>query len=150
MVDCARLADVFKDLVSAKEENKMAAAQQMSFLAEVDEKEVRDIVIKQLRNYRALKVQMENKKEREQAGIVNLFPTLRKIDKENELIVRQIDRSLEHSLDSFERKIIEMKYLNSVETNDLNIYLELGLKKEKFYDKKRAAIFNLATALGIV
>jgi len=34
--------------------------------------------------------------------------------------------------------------------NDLNIYLELGLKKDMYYMKKRSAILNLATALGMI
>ena len=36
--------------------------EQLSFLDDVDEKAVRKIVIKELKNYRALKVQLENKK----------------------------------------------------------------------------------------
>ncbi|MEZ2661711.1 ArpU family transcriptional regulator, partial [Aneurinibacillus aneurinilyticus] len=30
------------------------------------------------------------------------------------------------------------------------IYTELGLKKGKYYEKKRLAIFRIATALGII
>lgn len=36
---------------------------QLSFLKEVDRKLVRKLVIKELKDYRALKVQLENKKE---------------------------------------------------------------------------------------
>ncbi|MED4338642.1 ArpU family transcriptional regulator, partial [Bacillus licheniformis] len=50
--------------------------EQLSFLDDVDEKAVRKIVIKELKNYRALKVQLENKKECSSAGI-NIFPSLR-------------------------------------------------------------------------
>lgn len=125
-------------------------AKQLSFLTEVNEKDVQDIVIEELKNYRALKVQMENKREREMAGIVDLFPSLRQADKVNELKVKQIDRALESSLDTTERTIIEQKYLDSKELTDMHIYTELGLKKGKYYEKKRLAIFRIATALGIV
>ncbi|ERI09146.1 phage transcriptional regulator, ArpU family [Aneurinibacillus aneurinilyticus ATCC 12856] len=104
-------------------------AKQLSFLEEVNEKDVQDIVIEELKNYRALKVQMENKREREMAGIVDLFPSLRQADKENELKVRQIDRALENSLDVTERIIVEQKYIDSKELTDMYIYTELGLKK---------------------
>ncbi|MEZ2732750.1 ArpU family phage packaging/lysis transcriptional regulator [Aneurinibacillus aneurinilyticus] len=125
-------------------------AKQLSFLEEVNEKNVQDIVIEELKNYRALKVQMENKREREMAGIVDLFPSLRQADKENELKVRQIDRALENSLDATERIIVEQKYIDSKELTDMYIYTELGLKKGKYYEKKRLAIFRIATALGII
>lgn len=125
-------------------------AKQLSFLEEVNEKDVQDIVIEELKNYRALKVQMENKREREMAGIVDLFPSLRQADKENELKVRQIDRALENSLDATERIIVEQKYIDSKELTDMYIYTELGLKKGKYYEKKRLAIFRIATALGII
>jgi ArpU family phage transcriptional regulator len=125
-------------------------AKQLAFLMEVNEKEVQDIVVEELKNYRALKVQMENKKEREEAGIIDLFPSLRQADKINELKVKQIDRALQHSLDATERTIIEQKYLDSKEKTDLHIYTDLGMKKGKYYEKKRAAIFRIATALGIV
>lgn len=123
---------------------------QLSFLADIDEKAVQNLLIIELKDYRALKVQIENKREQNEAGVINLFPSLRKQDKLNELKVRQIDRALENSLDFIERRIIEMKYFTSQDTKDINIYLELGLKKGKYYEKKRAAIYSLATALGII
>ena len=43
-----------------------------------------------------------------------------------------------------------MKYLNSTEMNDLNIFMELGITKGKYYQKKRMALFRLATAVGII
>jgi ArpU family phage transcriptional regulator len=101
-------------------------------------------------DYRALKVQLENRQEQEQASVVDLFPEIRSPNQENELKVNQIERALNQSLDAIEKKIIELKYLSSVETNDLNIYLELGLKKGKYYEKKRAAVYHVATALGII
>ena len=125
-------------------------AKQLKFFTDIDEKEVQNLIIGELRDYRALKVQIENKKEQEAAGIINLFPSVREQDRLNELKVKQIERALENSLDFIERKIIEMKYFTSQETKDINIYLELGLKKGKYYEKKRAAIYRLATALGII
>ncbi|MGC8229898.1 ArpU family phage packaging/lysis transcriptional regulator [Pseudobacillus badius] len=125
-------------------------AKQLKFFRDIDEKEVQNLIIRELRDYRALKVQIENKKEQEAAGIINLFPSVRQQDRLNELKVKQIERALANSLDCIERKIIEMKYFTSQETKDINIYLELGLKKGKYYEKKRAAIYRLATALGII
>lgn len=43
-------------------------AKQLSFLPPIDEKEVRDTIIKELKKYKALKVQLENRKEWEAAG----------------------------------------------------------------------------------
>lgn len=125
-------------------------AEQISFISSFDEKRVQELVIQELKSYRAMRVYIENKKEQEQEGVFNLFPSLRRSQKENEIKVRQIERALNHSLDATERKIIEEKYLNSVQVNDINIYLDLGLKKGKYYEKKRAAIHLIATALGII
>lgn len=129
----------------------MIANQITSYTQDLNEKEVVNLTINELKKYRALKVQIENRIEQNNAGVINLFPTVRKEDQmKNELKVRQIERALEHSLDYTERKIVDMKYLSSHEVNDINIYLELGLKKGKFYEKKRAAILTIATALGII
>lgn len=125
-------------------------AYQMSLLPEVNEKEVQKVVIDELRNYQSLKVQRENKKEQEQEGVTNLFPILRDQSRVNEIKIKQIDRAIHYSLDYIERKIVERKYLNPLGITDLEIYLELGIKKDKFYDKKRSAILNIATALGII
>ena len=53
------------------------SATQLTFLPPIDEKEVRNTIIKELKRYKALKVQLENRKEREEAGMNNLFPQLR-------------------------------------------------------------------------
>lgn len=42
-------------------------AKQLSFLPPIDEKDVRNTIIKELKRYKALKVQLENRKEREAA-----------------------------------------------------------------------------------
>lgn len=124
---------------------------QLSFFPDVDEKEVRSLVVKELKKYKALKIQLENKKEQEDNGIEgDLFPKLLNNDLQNKLKVIQIERVLNNSLDSIERKIIEMKYLSNERQNDLNIYLELGLQKKPYYEKKKTAIFMIASSLGII
>ena len=128
----------------------MMGAEQLTLLEPVDEKLVRQTVIRELKNYRALKVQLENKKEREEAGVVGLFPVLRKEDNLAEFKVKQIERALNNAIDFIERKIVELKYLSPHEINDLNIIIELGIKKGRYYEKKKAAILRLATALGII
>ncbi|MCY8307187.1 ArpU family transcriptional regulator [Bacillus vallismortis] len=128
----------------------MTAAEQLSFLPEVNEKEVRKLVIKELKTYRSLKVQAENRKEQKEKGVIGLFPQLRKNTEYNELKVKQMDRALKHCLDQDEYSIIEKKYLSPEKIKDLEIMIELGLKRDKFYQVKRQAIYNIATALGII
>lgn len=124
---------------------------QLAFFPDVDEKKIRSIVVKELKKYKALKVQQQNKQEQSAKGIEgHLFPKLLENDVENELKVIQIERALEYSLDSTERKIIEMKYLSLERQNDLNIYLDLGLQKKPYYEKKKTAIFMIASSLGII
>lgn len=124
--------------------------EQLNLLGELDEKEVRSIVIKELRLYRALKVQLENMEERNDQGINGLYPNLRKINKENQLKVKQMERALNQSLDVEERKIISMKYLSGERKKDIAVYMELGMKKDRYYKIKPLAIKYLATALGII
>lgn len=128
----------------------MMGVEQLTLLEPVDEKLVRQIVIRELKNYRALKVQLENKKEREEADVVGLFPVLKKKDNLAELKVKQIERALNYAIDFIERNIIELKYLSPYETNDLNIIIELGIQKGRYYEKKKVAILRLAPALGII
>ena len=126
------------------------SATQLTFLPPIDEKEVRNMIISELKRYKALKVQLENRKEREAAGMNNLFPQLRDQHSLNELKVCQMDRALKQSLDDEELKIIKAKYLSPQKIKDIEIYMEMGLKKDKYYQVKRRAIYNLATALGII
>ncbi|MCY8134608.1 ArpU family transcriptional regulator [Bacillus spizizenii] len=128
----------------------MTAAEQLSFLPEVNEKEVRKLVIKELKTYRSLKVQAENRKEQKEKRVIGLFPQLRKNTEYNELKVKQMDRALKHCLDQDEYSIIEKKYLSPQKIKDLEIMIELGIKRDKFYQVKRQAIYNIATALGII
>jgi len=126
------------------------SATQLTFLPPIDEKEVRNTIIRELKRYKALKVQLENRKEREAAGVNKLFPQLRDQHSLNELKVCQMDRALKQSLDDDELKIIKAKYLSPQKIKDIEIYMEMGLKKDKYYQVKRRAIYNLATALGII
>ncbi|MFS0666295.1 ArpU family phage packaging/lysis transcriptional regulator [Bacillus mojavensis] len=128
----------------------MIAIKQLSFLPDVNEKEVRNTVIKELKTYRSLKIQAENRKEQKERGVIGLFPQLRKSTEYNELKVKQMDRALKHCLDQDEYSIIEKKYLSPQKIKDLEIMIELGLKRDKFYQVKRQAISNIATALGII
>ncbi|SDC13700.1 hypothetical protein SAMN05421663_101476 [Terribacillus halophilus] len=63
--------------------------EQLTLLPEIDEKEVQQIVIKELKQYRALKIQIENRREQQKAGMVGVFPSLRLADRLNEIKVRQ-------------------------------------------------------------
>ncbi|QHQ75069.1 ArpU family phage packaging/lysis transcriptional regulator [Bacillus pumilus] len=125
-------------------------AEQLSLLPEIDEKHVRNALIKELKVYRALKVLEENRKEQEANGATGLFPSLRNQEVLNELKVRQIERALENSLDEIEQDIIRMKYLTPRVVKDLEVCEELGLKKDRYYKLKKQATFNLSTALGII
>jgi ArpU family phage transcriptional regulator len=124
--------------------------EQLAFFEDVDEKKVRKLVAKELKQYKALKVALENKKEREEKGVAPLFPSTNQLHSEKELKVLQIDRALEHALDDVERLIIQQKYLSNTRIKDITLYLDLGITKDQFYSLKKQAIFQIATALGIV
>ncbi|ASJ54426.1 ArpU family transcriptional regulator [Brevibacillus formosus] len=128
----------------------MSAQEQLSFLEPVDEKEVRKAVVKALKEYKAIRVAVQNKKERQEKGIDQLFPQLQKSESTNELKVRQIERALQYSLDEVERQIIEEKYLSTSRVKDINVYLDIGLTKDQYYTKKKDAIRQIATALGMI
>ncbi|WP_339201684.1 ArpU family phage packaging/lysis transcriptional regulator [Peribacillus sp. FSL P2-0133] len=124
---------------------------QLSFFPDVDEKKVRSLVAKELKLYKALKIRQQNKKELDENGITeHIFPKLLQNDAENEFKVIHIERTLNNSLDQIERQIIEMKYLSLERQNDLTIYLELGLQKNSYYEKKKQALFMIASSLGII
>ena len=118
----------------------------------IQQKEIQEAVIKDLKDYKALKVKLENIRERQEVGAIHLFPTLMNNDTIDMLKAKQIERALTQSLDLIERRIIEIRYLNTneKEITDLEIYLSLGLKKGKYYYKKKEAINRLAKALGII
>lgn len=69
-------------------------AKQLSFLPPIDEKEVRNTIIRELKKYKALKVQLEYWKEQEAARMSEPFPRLSDPHPYNELKVAQIDRAL--------------------------------------------------------
>ncbi len=124
--------------------------EQLSFIDEIDEKKVRKAVIKQLKRFKALRVAVQNKDEQLAEGVVNLFPKIVDKEKEKRFKVKQMERALEYALDEIEREIIEKKYLSPNRIKDINIYPELGLNKDQFYEYKRQAIFSIAEALNIV
>ncbi|MED2135049.1 ArpU family phage packaging/lysis transcriptional regulator [Brevibacillus porteri] len=128
----------------------MSAQEQLSFLEPVDEKEVRKAVVKALKEYKALRDAVQNKQERQEKGIDQLFPRLQKSESTNELKARQIERALQYSLDEIERQIIEEKYLSTSRVKDINVYLDMGLTKDQYYTKKKDAIKQIATALGMI
>ncbi|WP_342501542.1 ArpU family phage packaging/lysis transcriptional regulator [Bacillus sp. FSL W7-1085] len=125
-------------------------AEQLCLLPGIDEKQVRNALIKELKVYRALKVKEENLKEQKEHKVTGLFPALRNQEAINGLKLRQIERALKNSLDELEYNIIEKKYLTSRLVKDLEVYQELGLKKDRYYKLKKQATFNLSTALGII
>lgn len=129
---------------------KSMSVEQLCLLPRIDEKQVRNALIKELKVYRALKVKEENRKEQEANGATGLFPSLRNQEVLYALKVRQIERALENSLDEIEQDIIHMKYLSSRFVKDLEVCEELGLKKDRYYKLKKQATFNLSTALGII
>ncbi|MBK5459245.1 MULTISPECIES: ArpU family phage packaging/lysis transcriptional regulator [Peribacillus] len=123
----------------------------LSFFLDIDEKKVRSLVAKELKLYKALKIRQQNKRELDENGITNhIFPKLLDNDAENEFKVIHMERTLNNSLDQIEQQIIEMKYLGQERQNDIYIYMELGLQKTRYYEKKKQAIFMIAQTLGII
>ncbi len=66
--------------------------EQMSFFEDIDEREMRRLVVKELKNYKALRVQMQNRQERNAAGYAVLFPKM-KDDQIHEIKFKQIERA---------------------------------------------------------
>ncbi len=123
---------------------------QMSFFQTVDDKEIRRVVARQLKHYKAYKVAVENKTEQDKEGIEQLFPMLNDHENEKFLFVKQIDRAMENALDEIERDIIQRKYLGNHRVKDIDVYLDLGLTKDQYYIHKKYAINLIATALRII
>ncbi|HFK1548146.1 MULTISPECIES: ArpU family phage packaging/lysis transcriptional regulator [Bacillus] len=122
---------------------------QLSFFKHIEEKEIRPFVIEELRKYRVLRIRFQNQQERTELGAELLFPELKQVDK-HELKYRQLKRAFEEALDEDEQRILEMKYMSIKELNDDYIYTILGMKRGKFYRKRKSGIVNLATALGMI
>ncbi|WP_242481460.1 ArpU family transcriptional regulator, partial [Bacillus cereus] len=99
--------------------------------------------------YKVLRVRFQNHRERMEIGAALLFPEVRKIDI-HELKYRQLHRTFEHALDWDEQRILEMKYMSATELNDDYIYTVLGMKRGKFYRKRKSGILNFATALEMI
>ncbi|MGD2273199.1 ArpU family phage packaging/lysis transcriptional regulator [Bacillus wiedmannii] len=122
---------------------------QLSFFKHIEEKEIRPFVIEELRKYRVLRIRFQNQQERTELGAELLFPELKQVDK-HELKYRQLKRAFKEALDEDEQRILEMKYMSIKELNDDYIYTVLGMKRGKFYRKRKSGIVNLATALGMI
>ncbi|WP_282627656.1 ArpU family phage packaging/lysis transcriptional regulator [Bacillus subtilis] len=127
-------------------------AEQITLFSPIDMRKVAGEVIKELKNYRNLKIQQQNKQEQKDAAVIGLFPSLGNRDQQriNELKVKQIDRALENCLDELQLQIVQMKYLSPKQRTDTEIYMELGIKSDKFYILKKTAIVDIATALGMI
>lgn len=123
--------------------------EQLSFFKHIEEKEIRPFVIEELRKYRVLRIRFQNQQERTELGAKLLFPELKQVDK-YDLKYRQLKRAFEEALDEDEQRILEMKYMSIKELNDDYIYTVLGMKRGKFYRKRKSGIVNLATALGMI
>ncbi|PEN90114.1 ArpU family transcriptional regulator [Bacillus cereus] len=121
----------------------------LSFVTYVDEKEIRSFVIEELKKYKVLRVRFQNQQERMKVGAELLFPELRRLDV-YELKYRQLHRAFEQALDQDEQRILEMKYMSVTELNDDYIYTILGIKRGKFYRKRKSGILNFATALEMI
>ncbi|MDU1838658.1 ArpU family phage packaging/lysis transcriptional regulator [Niallia circulans] len=122
----------------------------MSLFSDVDDKEIRRVVARLLKQYKAYRVAFQNKLEQDAEGIDQLFPMLNDIEKEKFLFVKQIDRALENALNEIEREIIQRKYLDNHRVKDIDVYLDLGLTKDQYYIHKKYAINLIATALRII
>ncbi|WP_144611467.1 ArpU family phage packaging/lysis transcriptional regulator [Bacillus cereus] len=123
---------------------------QLSFFEDIDEKEMRRLVVKELKNYKALCVRMKNQEEQAQVGCVVLFPKMKGDDKNHEVRFKQIERTLHYALDEDQRQIIELKYLGNEKVKDSYVYNELMMRRDNFYENKKNAIRLIATALGII
>lgn len=123
---------------------------QLSFFEDIDEKEMRRLVVKELKNYKALCVRMKNQEEQAKAGCIVLFPKMKGDDKNHEIRFKQIERTLQNALDKDQRQIIELKYLGNEKVKDSYVYNELMMRRDNFYENKKVAIRLIATALGII
>lgn len=86
----------------------------------IDERKVRNIVVKELKEFKALRIAMENKKEIEDEGLEFLFPMLNNNEKEKIIKFKQINRAINEALDEIEREIIEKSILVQQELKTLN------------------------------
>ncbi|MDK8641319.1 ArpU family transcriptional regulator [Niallia taxi] len=112
---------------------------QMSLFSDVDDKEIRRVVARQLKQYKAYRVAFQNKLEQDAEGIDHLFPMLNDIEKQKFLFVKQIERALDDALNEIEREIIKRKYLGNHRVKDIDVYLDLGLTKDQYYIHKKYA-----------
>lgn len=102
-----------------------------------------------LKYYKALCVWIINKQELEDNGIDYLFPCL--IDKRAEelklLTYKAINKAISE-MDDTERLIIHKKFLSTSKITDKDIYLEIGVKKDKYYQIKKSAVNKIVEELN--
>ncbi|AFU17778.1 phage transcriptional regulator, ArpU family (plasmid) [Bacillus thuringiensis MC28] len=122
---------------------------QLSFFEDIDEKEMRSLVVKELKNYKALCVRMKNQEEQAQAGCIVLFPKI-KDDKNHVICFKQIERTLQNAFDKDQQQIIELKYLGNEKIKDSYVYNWLMMRRDNFYENKKSTIWLIVTALGII
>lgn len=72
--------------------------------------------------------------------------------------IRRADKQLKHrmikralsSLKADERRLVEIKYFNTRVVSDLEVYSEMRMKKDAYYDLKGQALRKVANALNII
>ncbi|HGH7177228.1 TPA: ArpU family phage packaging/lysis transcriptional regulator [Bacillus wiedmannii] len=109
---------------------------QLLFFEDINEKEMRRLVVKELKNYKALCVRMKNQEEQAQAEGIVLFPKMKGDDMNHEIRFKQIERTLQNALDKEQRQIIELKYLRNEKVKDSYVYNELMMRRDNFYENK--------------
>lgn len=68
---------------------------------------------------------------------------------EKALRIAKIDRAMEH-LSDHEQKLIRLKYFDTTQPSDENVYLELGWNHKTYYKLKNQAVRKMAIALNII
>ncbi|OSX89113.1 hypothetical protein BTJ44_04791 [Bacillus mycoides] len=62
----------------------------------------------------------------------------------------QIERALWNGLDEEQHNIIVIKYLGNKKRKDDYIYDKLLMNRDKFYKRKKSAVWLIAIALGFI
>ncbi|MRB24953.1 ArpU family transcriptional regulator, partial [Bacillus thuringiensis] len=68
---------------------------------------------------------------------------------EDEIRYRQLKRAFEEALDEDEKQILKMKYMSRKQLNDEYIYTVLGMKRGKYYRKRKSGVLRFAKALSM-
>ncbi|MGD6879289.1 ArpU family phage packaging/lysis transcriptional regulator [Bacillus infantis] len=115
----------------------------------MDNKRLSSVISELLKQYKALKVYLDNKRELEENGLPGLFPAVVDRHELKQLQFTQINRAIE-SLDPMERQIIDQKFLSPIKEKDLSIYSSMGINKDKYYKFKGQALIKIAIALNLI